>query len=404
MRKARAGKKRRDSPFRRHIPSTEPVRKNPGGRWHVVTDTSPLRTTGRDLEARGLAKRLFPPDPVPETDDGSKYDRCSVASLTSGLQTPQEQLHRQQPLKNMPQSPVAKSRPSSEPQSKPPRPLQPQQPLRTSQPAVVSITLPQGIDPKSLPSPLDGSPLPFMIYLPRGVPPTKTKDHPRCHCKHCGHSRSESSITQSPSVASTIPEEPTSPEVSPLCYTCPHACRCHASKSNSPLKGRKSPMPCEYPSSAPAAPQTKMTPSPCPQDEPKAGPQKAPKPDAYRSTKPEPDPEPTPEDPSKDTGKDAMKHAANDAPKGTCETESKDTTKTKEATKPSGKDPKTSMPLWQVLLVTMGLIIFVFAFAVLVAHCLAWFLIYRTEARLGEVRAGLLRGGEMKLCLCGRGG
>ena len=66
--------------------------------------------------------------------------------------------------------------------------------------------------------------------------------------------------------------------------------------------------------------------------------------------------------------------------------------------------PKAGMALWQTLLITMGFIIFVFAFAVLVAHCLAWFLVYKTEARLGEVRAGLLRGGEMKLCLCGRGG
>jgi hypothetical protein len=62
------------------------------------------------------------------------------------------------------------------------------------------------------------------------------------------------------------------------------------------------------------------------------------------------------------------------------------------------------MALWQILLITMGFIIFVFAFAILVAHCLVWSLVYKTEARLGEVRAGLLRGGEMKLCLCGRGG
>lgn len=67
------------------------------------------------------------------------------------------------------------------------------------------------------------------------------------------------------------------------------------------------------------------------------------------------------------------------------------------------EDRRWAMPLWQVLLLLMGLIIFVFAFAVLVAHCLAWFLVYKTESRLGQVRTGLLRGGEMKLCLCSRG-
>lgn len=45
--------------------------------------------------------------------------------------------------------------------------------------------------------------------------------------------------------------------------------------------------------------------------------------------------------------------------------------------------------------------LFVFAFAVLIAHCLAWFLVYKTEARLGEARRGILKGGDMRLCLCG---
>jgi hypothetical protein len=36
----------------------------------------------------------------------------------------------------------------------------------------------------------------------------------------------------------------------------------------------------------------------------------------------------------------------------------------------------------------------------LTAHCLAWFIVYKTEARLGEVRKGLLRGGDMRVCLC----
>jgi len=72
----------------------------------------------------------------------------------------------------------------------------------------------------------------------------------------------------------------------------------------------------------------------------------------------------------------------------------------KEATRAASKHGPIP---WRPLLIVMGLIIFIFAFAILVAHCLAWFLVYKTEARLGEVRSGLLRGGEMRLCLCGKG-
>lgn len=75
----------------------------------------------------------------------------------------------------------------------------------------------------------------------------------------------------------------------------------------------------------------------------------------------------------------------------------------KEAYRVSKIRPKFGLPLWQILSVTMGSLVFILVFALLVAHCLAWFLVYKTEARLGEVRSGLLRGGEMKLCLCGRG-
>jgi hypothetical protein len=75
----------------------------------------------------------------------------------------------------------------------------------------------------------------------------------------------------------------------------------------------------------------------------------------------------------------------------------------KEVPETSNKAHKSGLPVWQIFLITMGFIIFVFPFAILVAHCLAWFIVYKAEARLGEVRSGLLRGGEMKLCLCGRG-
>jgi hypothetical protein len=59
--------------------------------------------------------------------------------------------------------------------------------------------------------------------------------------------------------------------------------------------------------------------------------------------------------------------------------------------------------LLQSIVLILLFIIFIFAFAVLVAHCLAWFVVYKTEARLGEARKGLLRGGDMRMCLCARG-
>jgi hypothetical protein len=48
----------------------------------------------------------------------------------------------------------------------------------------------------------------------------------------------------------------------------------------------------------------------------------------------------------------------------------------------------------------LAVLLFILAFAILVAHCLAWFLVYKTEARLGEARRGIMQGGEMRLCLC----
>lgn len=42
-------------------------------------------------------------------------------------------------------------------------------------------------------------------------------------------------------------------------------------------------------------------------------------------------------------------------------------------------------------------------FAILIAHSLATFIVYKTEARLGEARRGIAQGGEMRLCLCARG-
>lgn len=78
--------------------------------------------------------------------------------------------------------------------------------------------------------------------------------------------------------------------------------------------------------------------------------------------------------------------------------------------KPSESDPRPfqaagiprRLSLVQLVLLSLGSIIFIFAFAILVAHCMAWFVVYKTEARLGEVRKGLLRGGDMRVCLCAR--
>ncbi|KAF2690598.1 hypothetical protein K458DRAFT_382160 [Lentithecium fluviatile CBS 122367] len=59
--------------------------------------------------------------------------------------------------------------------------------------------------------------------------------------------------------------------------------------------------------------------------------------------------------------------------------------------------------LVQTIALVLILTIFIFAFAILIAHCLAWFIVYKTESRLGEVRKGLLRGGDMRVCLCAHG-
>jgi cobalamin biosynthesis Mg chelatase CobN len=58
--------------------------------------------------------------------------------------------------------------------------------------------------------------------------------------------------------------------------------------------------------------------------------------------------------------------------------------------------------VWSVLAI-LGSLFLVLLFAVLIAHCLAWFIVYKTEARLGEARRGVVQGGEMRLCLCARG-
>lgn len=67
---------------------------------------------------------------------------------------------------------------------------------------------------------------------------------------------------------------------------------------------------------------------------------------------------------------------------------------------PRMKASSTSMSGLWLIVAGLAILLFILAFAILIAHCLAWFLVYKTEARLGEARRGLLKGGEMRLCLC----
>ncbi|CAI6338314.1 unnamed protein product [Periconia digitata] len=48
--------------------------------------------------------------------------------------------------------------------------------------------------------------------------------------------------------------------------------------------------------------------------------------------------------------------------------------------------------------------VFLALFALMIAHSLAVFLVYKAESRLGDVRKGLLKGGggDMRLCLCAK--
>jgi hypothetical protein len=104
--------------------------------------------------------------------------------------------------------------------------------------------------------------------------------------------------------------------------------------------------------------------------------------------------------PSDDQIKDVpRRHSASDSslPKETAQEEpaKEDARGTKEAT-------GVMSVVWPVLAILGGLFL-VLLFAVLIAHCLAWFIVYKTEARLGEARRGVVQGGEMRLCLCARG-
>lgn len=77
------------------------------------------------------------------------------------------------------------------------------------------------------------------------------------------------------------------------------------------------------------------------------------------------------------------------------------TQSTPELAHPTNRRGSTFSAL-QVIVLALASIVFVFAFAILVAHCMAWLVVHKTEARLGDVRRGLLRSGDMRVCLCAR--
>jgi hypothetical protein len=279
LRRARAGKKPWDPPFRRQHPSTEARRLSQERPWTAPSDSSPPRKTGRDLEARGLAMRLFLQDSPREKGDIDRHDQY-LPARSKPPQTPQEPLPMRRPSQSIPHD----------------VPLQ-ETPLKSSKTQSIS---PRSREPCSLPSPLDGSPLQSTHRLPQTIPLTKD------------------TLKQAAKVSETPVKSPSVQILKP---------KVNKAVSDKPTNAAVI-APCE-----PSKPNPDVT-------------------------------------------------AVN--------------TNRKE-------NRKWAMPLWQVLLLLMGLIIFVFAFAILVAHCLAWFLVYKTESRLGQVRTGLLRGGEMKLCLCSRG-
>lgn len=86
------------------------------------------------------------------------------------------------------------------------------------------------------------------------------------------------------------------------------------------------------------------------------------------------------------------------------ETELVDPTQARSASRDQLRPAKR--PRWSIMSIVwpmvavLAILLFVLAYAILIAHCLAWFLVYKTEARLGEARRGIVQGGEMRLCLC----
>jgi hypothetical protein len=84
---------------------------------------------------------------------------------------------------------------------------------------------------------------------------------------------------------------------------------------------------------------------------------------------------------------------------GTHDGVSIDSAKLASAKKKGKSKPGVMSAVW-ICIGIFAVLLFILTFAILVAHCLAWFLVYKTEARLGEARRGIMQRGEMRLCLC----
>jgi len=63
---------------------------------------------------------------------------------------------------------------------------------------------------------------------------------------------------------------------------------------------------------------------------------------------------------------------------------------------------RSGVSLFQTIVLLLGLLLFVFAVAVLVAHGLPWFVVYKTESILSDVRDEILSQGDMRICLCAK--
>lgn len=69
---------------------------------------------------------------------------------------------------------------------------------------------------------------------------------------------------------------------------------------------------------------------------------------------------------------------------------------------PNTTSGRQSPSLLQGIILTLAFLTFLVFSIIMMVHCLAWFLVYKVESRLGEVRTGLLKGGDMRLCLCAK--
>ncbi|CAN9170820.1 unnamed protein product [Alternaria sp. RS040] len=67
-----------------------------------------------------------------------------------------------------------------------------------------------------------------------------------------------------------------------------------------------------------------------------------------------------------------------------------DTAESASSKKKSKRKSGLVSAIW-ICVVVFAVLVSIFIFAILIAHCLAWFLVYKTEARLGEARRGIMQ-------------